>query len=106
MPWLYLSIAAAFEITWAIALKASRGMTILLPASVTVVAYVASLVFLAFAVRSLPISTAYAVWTGIGAAGTAIIGMVVLDEPRDAARVVCIALIVAGTVGLKFASRS
>ena len=81
-------------------------MTVLVPATVTVVAYIASLAFLALAVRSLPISTAYAVWTGIGAAGTAIIGMFVLDEPRDAARLVCVTLIVAGTVGLKFASRA
>lgn len=104
MGWLYLLVAGLFEVAWAIGLKYTEGFTRLWPSVGTVVAVVASMVFLAQAVRTLPIGTAYAVWTGIGTVGTAILGMLYLGEPRDAIRVVSIALIVLGVAGLRFAS--
>ncbi len=101
MAWLWLITAGVLEIAWAVALKASHGFTRLGPSLWTAVTLAASFLLLARAVRELPIGTAYAVWTGIGAAGTAIVGMLVLGEPRDPLRLACIALIVAGTVGLR-----
>lgn len=99
--WLVLLIAAGLEITWAIALKYTHGFTRLWPSIGTILAMAASMYLLARAAQGLPIGTAYAVWTGIGAAGTAIIGMFVLNEPRDWIRLGCIGLIVLGVVGLK-----
>ena len=104
MPWLILFVAGLFEVGWAIGLKYTHGFTRLWPSVFTVVAMAVSLFLLAQALRTLPIGTAYAVWTGIGAVGTAVLGIVLFSEPATALRLGCIALIVTGIVGLKFAS--
>jgi quaternary ammonium compound-resistance protein SugE len=96
-------MASLFEISWAIGLKYSHGFTRPLPSIVTVVGLVMSVVLLAVAARTLPIGTAYAVWTGIGAAGTAILGLWLFGEPATPARLACIALIILGVIGLKIA---
>jgi quaternary ammonium compound-resistance protein SugE len=96
-----LFFAGLFEIGWAIGLKYTDGFTRLWPTTWTVLAMVASIVLLALAVRTLPIGTAYAVWTGIGAAGTALLGIYLFGEPATALRLACIGVIVAGIVGLK-----
>jgi quaternary ammonium compound-resistance protein SugE len=101
-PWLLLVVAGVFEIGWAIGLEYSEGFTELLPSIATVVVLVASMLLLARAVESLPIGTAYAVWTGIGAVGAATLGVVLFDEPISVARVGFISLIVLGVVGLNF----
>jgi quaternary ammonium compound-resistance protein SugE len=101
MPWLWLTLAGLLEIVWAIGLKNTDGFTRLVPSAVTVVAMIGSVYFLALAVRSIPIGTGYAVWTGIGAVGVAILGMILFDEPRSLLRIVSILLIVAGIAGLK-----
>jgi quaternary ammonium compound-resistance protein SugE len=101
MAWLYLLIAGLLEIAWAIGLKYTDGFTRLVPSLWTVSAMVASLFFLGLALKTLPVGTAYAVWTGIGTVGVAILGMVLFAEPATAGRLGCIALIVAGIVGLK-----
>ena len=106
MAWLLLAVAGLFEIGWAIGLKYTDGFTRLWPSVWTGLAMVVSVVLLALAVRTLPIGTAYAVWTGIGAAGTAILGIYLFGEPATALRLACIALIVAGIVGLKLVSPS
>ena len=98
--WLVLVVAGLFEIGWAIGLEYSQGFSKLLPSIVTVVSLVVSMLLLARAVESLPIGTAYAVWTGIGAVGAATLGIVLFDEPSSAARVGFISLIVLGVVGL------
>ena len=102
MPWTLLVIAGLCEIAWAIGLKYSQGLTRLWPSVATLVMLVLSMVLLARALRSLPVGTAYAVWTGIGAVGTAVLGMVLLGESRDPVRIGCIALITMGILGLKF----
>jgi quaternary ammonium compound-resistance protein SugE len=104
VAWIYLLLAALFEIGWAIGLKLSDGLTRPRIALATVAAMVISIVLLAVAQRTLPIGTAYAVWTGIGACGTAILGMILFGEPHDAGRLLCLALIVGGIVGLKVLS--
>lgn len=104
MPWILLFTAALFEIVWAIGLKFTDGFTRLWPSLGTGVALVCSVVLLAWAAKSLPIGTAYAVWTGLGAAGTVVCGMAFLGEPVTLARVGCIILILAGVIGLKFSS--
>ena len=96
-------IAGGLEVAWAIGLKYTEGWTRLWPSVVTLVLLAASMYCLAVAARTLPIGTAYAVWTGIGAAGTAVLGMVLLGEPRTALRLVSLALILAGVAGLKLA---
>jgi len=101
MAWVILFIAGLFEMGWAIGLKYTEGFTKPLPTALTATALAASMWLLAAAVKTLPIGTAYAVWTGIGAAGTAILGMVLFKEPATAARLACLGLIVAGIVGLK-----
>lgn len=104
MSWIYLFIAGLFEIGWAVGLKYTEGLTRLWPTAFTTVAMIASMIFLALALRTLPMGTAYAIWTGIGTVGTAALGIVLLNEPTDALRLACIGLIVAGTVGLKLVS--
>jgi quaternary ammonium compound-resistance protein SugE len=104
MAWVWLAVAGAAEIAWMIGLKFSDGFTRLGWSAATLAAMAVSLVFLGFALRTIPMGTAYAVWTGIGAAGIALVGIVFFDEPRTALRLLCIALIVAGIVGLKLAS--
>lgn len=99
--WILLLVAALFEIVWAVGLKYTQGFTRLWPSVATLGAMVASMYLLAVAAKVLPIGTAYAVWTGIGAVGTAVVGIIVLGEPANAGRLVCIALIVCGVAGLK-----
>ncbi|HLL90910.1 MAG TPA: quaternary ammonium compound efflux SMR transporter SugE [Tepidisphaeraceae bacterium] len=101
MAWLLLLLAGLCEIVWSVTLKQTDGFTRLWPTVVTVLVMIVSFVLLAQAVRTLPLGTAYGVWTGIGAAGTAIYGMVALGESRDPARLGCLALLLAGIVGLK-----
>jgi len=103
--WVLLVIAGLFEISWAVGLKYTEGFTRLWPSIWTIATMIASIYLLALAARGLPIGTAYAVWTGIGAVGTAVIGMVLFDESRDAARLVCIGLIVSGVLGLRLAAK-
>jgi quaternary ammonium compound-resistance protein SugE len=101
MSWTYLFIAAVFEIIWAVGLKYTEGFTRLWPSVGVGAAMAASMFLLALAARGLPIGTAYAVWTGIGAAGTAILGIILFHESASALRLVCIALILTGVVGLR-----
>ena len=102
-PWGWLLIAGLLEVAWAIGLKYTEGWTRLVPSVVTLVLLAASMYCLAVAARTLPIGTAYAVWTGIGAAGTAILGMLLLGEPRTALRLASLGLILVGVAGLKLA---
>ena len=104
MPWFILFIAGLCEIAWAIGLKYTNGFTRLWPSVGTIIALVASFLLLGWAVKTLPVGTAYAVWTGIGTVGVAILGMTLLGEPATAARVVCITMIIAGIAGLKLVS--
>lgn len=104
MAWVYLIIAGLLEIGWAIGIKYAHGWTRPGPSAVTIAAMIASFFLLAQAVRTLPIGTGYAIWTGIGAAGAAIAGMILFREPATAGRLICIALILAGIVGLRITS--
>lgn len=101
MAWVVLVIAGLFEIGWAIGLKYTEGFTRPWPTVGTVMAMVISVVLLGLAMRTLPVGTAYAVWTGIGAVGTVVLGIVLFGEPATAARLACVGLILAGIVGLK-----
>lgn len=103
--WWMLALAGVLEVVWAVGLKYSDGFRKPGPTSFTVLAMIASFYFLAQALKTLPVGTGYAVWTGIGAVGTAIAGVVLFGETRDMGRVLSIALIVAGIVGLKMTSR-
>lgn len=104
MNWIILVLAGIFEIGWAIGLKYTEGFTRLWPTVGTVLAMTISLGLLGIAMKSLPVGTAYAVWVGVGAVGTAILGIVLLGEPANAGRLLSLALIVAGIVGLKLAT--
>ena len=104
MGWLFLILAGLFEVGWAVGLKMSDGLSKLIPAVWTVAAMVISLWLLAIALRTLPLGTAYAVWTGIGAVGTATAGMIWFGDPATVLRIASFALIVAGIAGLKLAS--
>ncbi|WP_293798196.1 quaternary ammonium compound efflux SMR transporter SugE [uncultured Bosea sp.] len=104
MAWLYLFVAGLFEVGWAIGLKYTQGFTRLVPTLFTGISMVVSLGLLGLALKSLPVGTAYAVWTGIGTIGTAILGIALLGEPAGALRLACIGLIVVGIVGLKLVS--
>ena len=106
MAWGVLLAAGLFEVGWAVGLKYTHGFTRLYPSLLTVVAMVVSVWLLAVAVRSLPVGTAYAVWTGVGTVGTTIVGMWLFGEPASAARLACIGLIVAGILGLKLVTPS
>lgn len=101
MAWIYLVVAGLFEVGWAIGLKYTAGFSRLWPSLWTAAAMALSLFLLAQALRTLPVGTGYAVWTGIGSVGTAVLGIVLFAESRDALRLLCLALIVAGIVGLK-----
>ena len=105
MSWLYLVTAGLLEVGWAVGLKFTHGFTRLGPSLATVGCMALSLGFLALALKTIPVGTGYAVWTGIGAAGTAAVGMWALGEPREAARLLCIGLILTGVVGLGLLSR-
>jgi quaternary ammonium compound-resistance protein SugE len=102
--WLALLCAGLLEIAWALGLKYSDGLTRFWPTAATVVAIALSFGLMAWALRSLPFGTAYAVWTGIGAVGSILVGMILYSEPTDPVRLICLTLIVAGMVGLKLNS--
>jgi quaternary ammonium compound-resistance protein SugE len=104
MSWFYLFIAGLFEIGWAIGLKYTHGFTRLVPTVLTVASMAISLGLLGLALKSLPLGTAYAIWTGIGTVGTAVLGIFLFGEPATVIRLVCIGLIVAGIIGLKLAA--
>ncbi|MDP3873522.1 MAG: quaternary ammonium compound efflux SMR transporter SugE [Methyloversatilis sp.] len=104
MAWVILFIAGLFEVAWAIGLKHTDGFSKLWPSVGTAAAMLISVVLLGLAMRTLPVGTAYAVWTGIGAVGTVILGIVLFGDPANAARLACVALIVAGILGLKLTS--
>jgi quaternary ammonium compound-resistance protein SugE len=104
MAWVILFFAGLFEVGWAIGLKYTDGFTKPVPTVLTVLSIIVSMALLGLALKSLPVGTAYAVWTGIGSVGTAILGIVLLGEPAAVARIVCIGLIVCGIVGLKLAA--
>lgn len=104
MAWLYLFIAGLFECGWAIGLKYTEGFTKLVPSLLTVIAMVLSFYLLSNAMKTIPVGTAYAVWTGIGAVGVAILGMLLFGESREILRIFCLLLIVSGILGLKLLS--
>lgn len=101
MAWVYLMVAGLMEVGWAVGLKYSAGFTRLWPSVGTVAAMLISIGLLGLALRTLPVGTAYAIWTGIGAVGTVALGMLLFNEPATLARLGCVALIVVGMVGLK-----
>ena len=104
--WLLLIAAGLLEVVWAIGLKYTEGFSRLVPSVITIAAMIASVWLLAMALKSIPVGTGYAVWTGIGAVGTAILGIILFNEAATLARIACIGLIVAGIFGLKLASSS
>ncbi|MBQ6974171.1 MAG: multidrug efflux SMR transporter [Oscillospiraceae bacterium] len=101
MEWIMLLLAAVCEVTWAVAMKYAQGFTRLVPSLITVVGYILSAVFLAAALKKLPLGTAYAMWTGFGIVGTTVLGLVLFHEHLSPAQMGCVALIVAGITGLK-----
>ncbi len=104
MPWVILVVASLFEVGWAIGLKYTEGFTRLWPSVWTALAMVVSLWLLSIAMKELPVGTAYSVWVGVGAVGTVILGILLLDEPASAARLFSVALIIAGIIGIKLAT--
>jgi quaternary ammonium compound-resistance protein SugE len=104
--WLCLLFAGLLEIVWAVGLKHSDGFTRFWPSVGTVLAIALSFTLLAISLKSVPFGTAYAIWTGIGAAGAVIVGIVAFQEPADAARLVCVSMIIAGTIGLKLVTQT
>lgn len=104
MAWLILFVAGLCEIGWAVGLKYTDGFTRLWPSLFTITSMVVSLILLGVAMKSLPLGTAYAVWTGIGAVGAVVLGVVLFKEPATAARLICVGMIVTGVLGLKFFS--
>lgn len=106
MAWIYLAVGGLLEVVWATAMKYTEGFTRLLPSLVTVAAMLVSLWMLSLAMKTIPLGTAYGVWTGIGAVGSVLVGMFLLGEPRDALRLLFVAMIIGGIVGLKVTSRA
>ncbi len=104
MAWVFLGIAGLFEVVWATSMKYSEGFTRVGPTAVTVAAMAVSFLFLSMSLKALPLGTAYAIWTGIGAAGAFVVGVMFMGEAATAGRIVSIALLVAGIVGLKLSS--
>lgn len=104
MAWIYLIIAGVFEVIWAIGLKYSQGFTKLFPSLITLGGMVVSFFLLSLAIKSLPIGTAYTIWTGIGALGAVLLGIFLFNEPVNSLRIVFLCLILVGTLGLKFTS--
>ena len=104
MAWIYLFAAGLFEIGWAVGMKYTHGFTRLVPTMLTVASMAISLGLLGLALKTLPLGTAYAIWTGIGTIGTVVLGLVLFAEPAEAVRLACIGLIVAGILGLKLVS--
>ena len=101
MEWILLLFAGILEVTWAVAMKYSEGFKVLLPSVITVIGYIMSAVFLAMALKKLPLGTAYAMWTGFGIIGTTVLGIFIFNEKLSVAQGVCVILIVIGIVGLK-----
>ncbi|ABD88490.1 quaternary ammonium compound efflux SMR transporter SugE [Rhodopseudomonas palustris] len=101
MAWIYLLVAGCMEIGWAIGVKYTDGFTRLVPSALTLSCMVGSVLLYGLSLKTLPVGTAYAVWSGIGAVGTAVLGIALLGEPSDALRLLCIGLIIAGIVGLR-----
>jgi quaternary ammonium compound-resistance protein SugE len=104
MKWFYLVIAGICEVWWAVGLKYSHGFTRLVPSLLTIAGMAASFYFLSLALKSLPLGTAYAIWTGIGTIGTAILGIILFKEPVDILRILCMGFILTGIIGLKLVS--
>ena len=104
MAWIYLLIAGMLEILWAISLKYTDGFSKVWPSFLTACGMIASFYFLAQALKTIPVGTGYAIWTGIGAAGTAVLGIILFLEPASPSRLLCIGLIVGGIIGLKLTS--
>lgn len=104
MEWVMLLLAGIFEVTWAVAMKTADGFTKLVPSIITVVGYLASAVFLAMALKRLPLGTAYAMWTGFGIIGTTLLGILLFQEKLSLPQLGCVALIAIGVVGLKLLS--
>ena len=105
MKWVMLLIAGILEITWAVAMKFSNGFTVLIPSIVTAVGYIASAVFLAIALKQLPLGTAYAMWTGMGILGTTLLGVLLFHEKLSLPQIVCVLFIVVGIAGLKILAK-
>lgn len=101
MEWICLLIAGVLEVSWAVAMKESNGFKVFIPSVITVVGYILSAVFLAMALKKLPIGTAYAMWTGFGIVGTTVLGMLMFNEKISLPQMICIVLILSGIVGLK-----
>jgi quaternary ammonium compound-resistance protein SugE len=101
MGWIYLILAGIFETVWAVSLKFTEGFTKLFPTAILIIAMIASILFLALAIKTIQLSIAYPVWTGIGAIGTVVAGILLFDESKDMIKFLCIFLIIAGIVGLK-----
>ena len=104
MKWIMLLIAGVTEVTWAVAMKAADGFTKTVPSVITVVGYILSAVFLSMALKELPLGTTYAMWTGFGIVGTAVLGVLLFHETMSITQVICVLLIVTGIVGLKLTS--
>ncbi|CAB1250151.1 quaternary ammonium compound efflux SMR transporter SugE [Clostridium sp. WLY-B-L2] len=104
MKWLILFIAGLLEVWWAIALKYSQGFTKLIPSIFTIIGMIGSFYFLSLALKTLPLGTAYAIWTGIGTIGTVIFGIILFREPINIIRIICIGFIIVGILGLKLVS--
>ena len=105
MKWIYLLIAGALEITWAVTMKMSDGFTLLIPSIITGAGYIASAVFLSIALKQLPLGTAYAMWTGMGIVGTTLLGIILFHEKLTIPQVICVILIVIGITGLKILAK-
>ncbi len=105
MKWVYLLLAGVLEITWAVAMKFSEGFSVVIPSVITGVGYIASAVFLSLALKQLPLGTAYAVWTGMGIVGTAVLGVFLFHEKLSTPQVICVMMIVIGIVGLKLLAK-
>lgn len=105
MKWIYLFIAGALEITWAVTVKMSEGFTVLIPSVITGVGYILSAIFLSVALKELPLGTAYAIWTGMGIIGTSVLGVILFHDKLSAPQVICVMLIVVGIAGLKLLSK-
>lgn len=105
MQWIMLILAGVFEVTWACAMKYSNGFTVIIPTIITIIGYLASAVFLALALKRLPLGTAYAMWTGFGIIGTTFLGVLLFNEKLSVPQVGCVILIVIGIVGLKLLSK-
>ena len=104
MEWIFLLVAGVFEVLWALGLKYSLGFTRLIPSVITILGMIASFYFLALALKSLPLGTSYAIWTGIGTVGTLILGIYLFKEPMNFTRVIFIGFILIGIIGLKLTS--